>query len=75
MSAGEARPGHCSWHGGFSWDVVLVHVIEQGSGPGGGVYACLPCARPLAKRRDASDFLREQIEAMEDRAALRKAAR
>lgn len=44
----EDRPapvayGWCSWHGAFAGGVRLIHVQEQGSGPGGGVFACGPC--------------------------------
>lgn len=35
--------GHCSWHRGSAEGVRLINVIEQGSGPGGGVFACEPC--------------------------------
>lgn len=45
-----------------------MHVIEQNSGAGSGVYACLDCARPLAQRRAASDTLRADVAAMEQRA-------
>lgn len=33
----------CSWHGGFDGTCRLVRIVEQGSGPGGGVFACTPC--------------------------------
>ncbi|MEH0642852.1 hypothetical protein QBB33_15520 [Streptomyces scabiei] len=35
--------GYCSWHRGSAEGVRLVDVHEQGSGPGGGVFACGPC--------------------------------
>lgn len=35
--------GWCHWHKGPSETAVLVQVIEQGSGPGGSLYACAPC--------------------------------
>lgn len=35
--------GYCSWHGASDSGVRLIHAVEQCSGPGGGVYACLPC--------------------------------
>ena len=35
--------GWCDWHKGPSGTAVLVQVIEQSSGPGGGLYACAPC--------------------------------
>jgi hypothetical protein len=34
---------HCNWHGGYSTSARLVQIIEQGSGPGGGLYACAAC--------------------------------
>lgn len=33
----------CSWHQGFDGTCRLVRIIEQGSGSGGGVFACAPC--------------------------------
>ncbi|MDX3314554.1 hypothetical protein P1S61_36980 [Streptomyces sp. ME08-AFT2] len=33
----------CSWHDGFDGTCRLVRIIEQGSGPGGGLFACTPC--------------------------------
>ncbi|MEV8396182.1 hypothetical protein ACFVAF_39350 [Streptomyces sp. NPDC057596] len=33
----------CSWHDDFSGTARLVRIIEAGSGPGGGVFACRPC--------------------------------
>lgn len=35
--------GHCSWHRGSAEGVRLIIVHEQGSGAGGGVFACPPC--------------------------------
>lgn len=35
--------GYCSWHRASAAGVRLIQVQEQGSGPGGGVFACLPC--------------------------------
>ncbi|MFE2020145.1 hypothetical protein ACFW9O_19130 [Streptomyces sp. NPDC059499] len=35
--------GYCHWHKGPSETAVLVRIIEQGSGPGAGLYACEPC--------------------------------
>lgn len=35
--------GWCHWHKGPSGTAVLVTIIEQGSGPGAGLYACAPC--------------------------------
>ena len=67
----EAYPGHCSWHHGWADDVALVHVVEGGSGPGGGAHACLTCARPLAQRPSASTTLRIEVAALEERAAAR----
>lgn len=44
----EDRPapvayGWCSWHEGYAGGIRLIHVHEQGSGPGGGIFACGPC--------------------------------
>lgn len=35
--------GWCAWHQGNSRGVRLIQAIEQGSGPGGSLYACHPC--------------------------------
>lgn len=35
--------GYCSWHGANASGVRLIHAHEQGSGPGGGVFACHSC--------------------------------
>jgi hypothetical protein len=35
--------GYCSWHSGYSRGVRLISVQEQGSGPGGGQFACHSC--------------------------------
>ena len=35
--------GWCSWHKGTAAGVRLIDVHEQGSGPGGGVFACGRC--------------------------------
>ncbi|MDX3841038.1 hypothetical protein [Streptomyces europaeiscabiei] len=35
--------GYCSWHRASAAGVRLINAIEQGSGPGGGLFACLPC--------------------------------
>lgn len=35
--------GWCSWHQGSAEGVRLIYAHEQGSGPGGGAYACTPC--------------------------------
>ncbi|MGW7516892.1 hypothetical protein ACWGJ2_14985 [Streptomyces sp. NPDC054796] len=45
-----------------SADMMLVQVIETGSGPGRGQYACpSPCAQQYAKRLYAPDWLREDL--------------
>ncbi|MFF8485142.1 hypothetical protein [Streptomyces antibioticus] len=33
----------CTWHGAFSNTCRLVGIIEQGSGSGGGQFACADC--------------------------------
>ncbi|MEW2566031.1 hypothetical protein [Streptomyces sp. NPDC047070] len=35
--------GYCTWHCGYSADIRVINVDEQGSGPGGVQSACLPC--------------------------------
>lgn len=35
--------GYCAWHQAFASGVRLIQVQEQGSGPGGGAFACRPC--------------------------------
>lgn len=74
MSERSSYPGHCAVHGRWADDVVLVTAHEGGSGWGGGAYACLPCARQLAHYSGASDWLRQQVEAMEARAAKKEEA-
>jgi len=34
---------YCSWHHGYATTTQLVQIIEQGSGPGAGLYACQDC--------------------------------
>ncbi|MFF9076400.1 hypothetical protein ACF1FX_08270 [Streptomyces sp. NPDC014646] len=40
---GTAETGWCHWHKGPSGTATLIEIVEQGSGPGAGVYACAPC--------------------------------
>ncbi|MBO8184563.1 hypothetical protein [Streptomyces spirodelae] len=61
--------GYCAWHQGMADDVALIVVHEQGSGAGGGAYACLPCARPLVDQWSTSADAVEAIAAPEKRAA------
>ncbi|MGP3977487.1 hypothetical protein ACTWQF_26435 [Streptomyces sp. 8N114] len=63
--------GHCTWHQGPADDVALIVVHEQGSGPGGGEYACLPCAArlPLTHYGQAAF---EAIASLKERAASGK---
>uniref|UniRef100_A0AAU2A1F0 Uncharacterized protein n=1 Tax=Streptomyces sp. NBC_00093 TaxID=2975649 RepID=A0AAU2A1F0_9ACTN len=35
--------GYCSWHDGHARGVRLIQAHEQGSGPGGGAFACHSC--------------------------------
>lgn len=42
-SDSPASYGYCSWHQRFAGGVVLINIIEQGSGPGAVHYACAPC--------------------------------
>ncbi|MFD4527871.1 hypothetical protein ACFWP7_28855 [Streptomyces sp. NPDC058470] len=35
--------GYCAWHQAHCRGVRLIRVHEQGSGPGGGLFACRPC--------------------------------
>ncbi|MFW3474480.1 hypothetical protein ACN24M_24755 [Streptomyces microflavus] len=39
----ERTFGWCHWHEGPSETALMVQIIEQGSGPGAGLYACAPC--------------------------------
>ncbi|MGH3313070.1 MAG: hypothetical protein ACRDP3_21205 [Streptomyces sp.] len=68
MNAEGRRGGYCAWHKGQADDVAPAVVIEQGSGPGGSAYACLPCARRLAQRPDAPEMLTTAVAEMEARA-------
>lgn len=34
---------YCAWHQGYARGARLIRVHEQGSGPGGGLFACPPC--------------------------------
>ncbi|MEU2251154.1 hypothetical protein [Streptomyces sp. NPDC019224] len=56
-----ANVGWCHWHKGPSGTAVLVHVIEQGSGPGVRLYACAPCREqrglvPASELPDAAAY-------------------
>ncbi|MGW7516898.1 hypothetical protein ACWGJ2_15015 [Streptomyces sp. NPDC054796] len=43
-------------------DLMLVQIIEVGSGPGHGQYACpTPCAQQYATRTYAPDWLRDDL--------------
>ncbi|MFF0227572.1 hypothetical protein [Streptomyces sp. NPDC004629] len=35
--------GWCTWHKGAADGIRLISAIEQGSGPGVGLFACGPC--------------------------------
>ncbi len=35
--------GYCAWHKGHADGIRLIQVVEQGSGPGGCLFACTPC--------------------------------
>ncbi|MFI1726894.1 hypothetical protein [Streptomyces sp. NPDC020489] len=35
--------GWCAWHQNHARGVRLIRAIEQGSGTGGNLFACLPC--------------------------------
>ncbi|MGH3310161.1 MAG: hypothetical protein ACRDP3_06200 [Streptomyces sp.] len=67
MNAEGMRGGYCAWHKGWAEDVALAAIIEQGSGPGGSAYVCLPCARFLAQRREVSELLKEAVAELEAR--------
>jgi hypothetical protein len=54
-SNSPAAFGYCAWHKGHAEDIRLIQVEEQGSGPGGCLFACAPCRSayrlvPLADR-------------------------
>lgn len=42
-AATPAGYGWCSWHENYARGVRLVRIIEQGSGPGGSLFACPSC--------------------------------
>jgi hypothetical protein len=46
-------------------DAILVRVIDQGSGPGHGVFACPEHARAHAARPGAPDWLRRAVAAQD----------
>ncbi|MGY5069378.1 hypothetical protein [Streptomyces griseus] len=57
----EHAAGWCHWHKGPSGTAVLVHVIEQNSGPGAAFYACAPCREqrgltPLSDQPDEAAY-------------------
>ncbi|GAA2105980.1 hypothetical protein GCM10009801_82010 [Streptomyces albiaxialis] len=66
--------GWCTWHQGQAADVALIEVIEQGSGPGGGAYACLACADHLLSHRMLNDHARRAIAALKKRSRTAAAA-
>lgn len=65
--SGAAAPGTCGVHGGWS-DATLPTGADHGSGSAPGPRICLPCALDLVNRGGGSDWLREQVNAMEARA-------
>lgn len=52
--AAEPAMRWCNWHRGPSDTAVLVRIIEQASGPGGGLYACAPCRQQHRLTPEAS---------------------
>ena len=43
-------------------DMVLVRIVEAGSGPGHGLYACPePCAQQCAAAASAPEWLRDEL--------------
>jgi hypothetical protein len=57
-----ARCGLCD---DYSEGKMLVKIIETGSGPGAGIYACpTPCAQRWARRPFAPDWLVDDLRAM-----------
>ncbi|MGP3977389.1 hypothetical protein ACTWQF_25940 [Streptomyces sp. 8N114] len=65
--------GYCAWHQGMADDVALIIIHEQGSGAGGGEYACLPCARALAHQWTTSPGAKQAIAALAKRVAAAEA--
>ncbi len=56
--------GRCIVCGATRADVMLVQIIESGSGPGWGHYACPePCAQQYAKRTYAPEWLQDDLRA------------
>ncbi len=54
-------PGFCCRCEEYVPRRVLVAIVEVNSGPGGSVYACLPCARVLARSPFAPDWVAEEV--------------
>ncbi|GGO58404.1 hypothetical protein GCM10012287_56490 [Streptomyces daqingensis] len=49
-----------------SGNLILVDIIESGSGPGWGLYACpTPCAQEYAGRSYAPTWLAKELEKLE----------
>lgn len=56
-----APAGECAACHRYAHERVLVAAVESGSGPGGLVYGCLPCARTRARSPFAPAWLAEDL--------------
>lgn len=56
-----APAGECAVCKEHAHERVLVAVVESGSGPGGLVHGCLPCARTRARSPFAPAWLAEDL--------------
>lgn len=53
--------GECAVCKEHAHERMLIAVVESGSGPGGLVYGCLPCARLRARSPFAPAWLAEEL--------------
>lgn len=53
--------GECCLCHEYSPERIVVRLIEQGSGPGGSAFACVPCARREAAKPHAPGWLRAKV--------------
>lgn len=69
----EPTPAVCCFHGGHAEDTALVRAEDHGSSFGSEQRGCLPCVLPLAEHPHGSPLLRDEIRALVDRDAKRRA--
>jgi hypothetical protein len=60
-----ADGGECNVCGEYAAERLVIRIIEQGSGPGGSAFGCVPCARREAARKWAPDWLRANVAALD----------